>query len=377
MRASAASPLTLISFCAVFSIVPDPTAALEFILVESVETGGIHEAAPRSWCFSEAEDLYLVAFEDGAVLEVTALLEVVREVLPPSRTTPGYHGLAYIPPFRLLASFAKGGNSGPDFYRLSGEYVGGQVMGSFGEFHGLFYAQGDDGGRIHAIYGATPIEVWTLRLGFDRIIQTPLELRPRVYATGINGFTGIAYLSEPDVHLLSLETGEVFAIGRGKPFTVNGEPVGQQWLGELLAEADLKPRGVQAIDDITWDPLQERLYVVDSVQKKVFMFEIGGGVPRFHRGDPDGSGAANVADAVLVLNHLFLGGPGLACLESADVNNDGLLDLSDPIYLLHYLFLGGAPPPQPGPPGGPCGPESGFWDAQLGLGCDSYPPCAG
>jgi hypothetical protein len=70
----------------------------------------------------------------------------------------------------------------------------------------------------------------------------------------------------------------------------------------------------------------------------------------FRRGDPDGSGDADITDAILVLQYLFGGrGDSLECADAADANDDGALDISDPVALLSYLFLGNAAPPAPGP----------------------------
>lgn len=79
------------------------------------------------------------------------------------------------------------------------------------------------------------------------------------------------------------------------------------------------------------------------------------GIPR---GDCDGNGVLNIADAVLILNILFPSppppppvpipcrlGPGSPC----DVNNSGALDIADAVYLLSYLFVGGPPPALPNP----------------------------
>jgi hypothetical protein len=70
---------------------------------------------------------------------------------------------------------------------------------------------------------------------------------------------------------------------------------------------------------------------------------------RFRRGDPNGDRSVDLADAVAVLNRLFLGGELPACEAAADANDDGLVNLSDPIAILSRLFLGGEPLPPPGP----------------------------
>ena len=98
--------------------------------------------------------------------------------------------------------------------------------------------------------------------------------------------------------------------------------------------------------------------------------------PRFHRGDPNDDGTANITDGIYILNFLFLGGPPPTCDESADANNDGGVNITDGIYVLNFLFLGGPAPPAPGPPeGGPCGEDPDPAGSPGDLGCASYTHC--
>ena len=77
------------------------------------------------------------------------------------------------------------------------------------------------------------------------------------------------------------------------------------------------------------------------------VLSVQGGTP-FIRGDANGDGLMDIADAVTGLSFLFLGGV-MPCEEGADSNADSRLDISDPIYTLSYLFLGGPPPRAPFP----------------------------
>ncbi|MBI4604090.1 MAG: hypothetical protein HY721_19205 [Planctomycetes bacterium] len=95
----------------------------------------------------------------------------------------------------------------------------------------------------------------------------------------------------------------------------------------------------------------------------------------FHRGDSNGDGALDIADAIFVFSFLFLGGPGPSCLEAAEANNDGALDISDGISLLGFLFLGSPPPVVPGPPPAPCGADPDPPGSPGSLGCLSYERC--
>ncbi len=68
----------------------------------------------------------------------------------------------------------------------------------------------------------------------------------------------------------------------------------------------------------------------------------------FARGDCNGDGSVNIADAIFTLGYAFLGGPAPECPAACDSNGSGELDaISDAIYLLNYAFGGGPPPPHP------------------------------
>ena len=355
-----------------------PSPALDFVPVDSFMTESVSPSRPRSMAVDSEQGMYLMAFADGSVIEVRE--ESTREVLPPlhppepPRTSvgqPGYNGLTLVQPLGMFVGLQKYSAIGFDFYTLSGQLVQSTAFTGVPMYNGVFFEQRDEVGDLHAIYSLSVIEVRRLKpphLRPHARIYVPTEIRDRARAPVDRSITGIVYWPQPDVHLLSLFKGEVVAIGRGQRL-ISG------WAGKVVGESDLKPHGVQAIDDITWDAALELLYVVDSGQRRVFTFELSGAVPRFHRGDPDGSGSADVGDAVSLLNHLFQGTPAPSCLESADVNNDGALDVSDPIALLRYLFLGGDAPAKPGPPGLPCGPEPDLLDAHVGLGCKEYLGC--
>jgi hypothetical protein len=64
----------------------------------------------------------------------------------------------------------------------------------------------------------------------------------------------------------------------------------------------------------------------------------------FIRGDANGDGVINSADAVYLINYLFIGGPAPVPLEAGDVNGDDTINSSDVVYLINYLFIGGPPP---------------------------------
>ena len=85
----------------------------------------------------------------------------------------------------------------------------------------------------------------------------------------------------------------------------------------------------------------------------------------FLRGDPNSSGAIDIADPIYALNYLFQSGPVL-CLDAMDANASGAVDLADALYLLNFINGDGPPPPAPFPA---CGPAPEI------LGCDSDGAC--
>jgi predicted MPP superfamily phosphohydrolase len=63
-----------------------------------------------------------------------------------------------------------------------------------------------------------------------------------------------------------------------------------------------------------------------------------------NRGDANGDGVINLADAVFLVNYLFIGGPPPNPMQAGDANCDGEVDLADAVYIINYLFIGGPPP---------------------------------
>lgn len=91
-------------------------------------------------------------------------------------------------------------------------------------------------------------------------------------------------------------------------------------------------------------------------------------LPGFKRGDANGDGIVNIADAIFVINFLFTSGPAPGCMIAANMNGDSVIDISDIIFNVSFQFSGGPAPPPPFPD---CGVES----SASGLSCLSYPGC--
>ena len=91
----------------------------------------------------------------------------------------------------------------------------------------------------------------------------------------------------------------------------------------------------------------------------------------FRRGDINGDSSVNLADAVYMLESLFVPGSApIDCRDAADCNDDEGVNLADAIYLLSHLFVPGSPS-LPDPDGG-CGEDPTKADL---LTCDYSANC--
>ncbi|MBI4582940.1 MAG: hypothetical protein HY717_02730 [Planctomycetes bacterium] len=107
--------------------------------------------------------------------------------------------------------------------------------------------------------------------------------------------------------------------------------------------------------------------------------------PRFVRGDANADGAIDIADAIFILEYLFLGRREPLCMDAADIDDSAApgaaqaaIGLGDVFHLLWWIFTGGAPPAPPGPGAGGSVQGACGVDPQLrdGLDCRIHPPCA-
>lgn len=106
-----------------------------------------------------------------------------------------------------------------------------------------------------------------------------------------------------------------------------------------------------------------------AVETRDAVIYVGAGAA-FIRGEVNGDGAINLADAVSVLLHLFAGGDEPTCMKAADANDDGGVDVGDSIFLLTSLFGGGGALPEPRN-------RCGFDRTRDTLTCDVAPLCGG
>ena len=64
----------------------------------------------------------------------------------------------------------------------------------------------------------------------------------------------------------------------------------------------------------------------------------------YYPGDANGDEIVNIADAVYLVNFLFIGGPKPRVFEAGDANGDEEINIADVVYLINYLFIGGPMP---------------------------------
>jgi len=90
--------------------------------------------------------------------------------------------------------------------------------------------------------------------------------------------------------------------------------------------------------------------------------------PLFKRGDANGEGVVNIADAIFMIQYIFNDGPSPQCMEAANANGDSFTDISDAIFLIQFQFLDGNQPPAPYPA---CGVDT----VGPSGSCNTYNPC--
>ena len=132
-------------------------------------------------------------------------------------------------------------------------------------------------------------------------------------------------------------------------------------------EYDLPP---ERIAQRPCDPRdQSRLMVLlrEDGQAAHHVFTDLPGAELFRRGDANGDGAVNMADAMTMCAQFFRGA-SVPCQDAIDVNDDGRLTQADILFLLGYLFCGTEAPRSPGP-------HLTWYDpTQDGLDCETGTP---
>jgi hypothetical protein len=66
--------------------------------------------------------------------------------------------------------------------------------------------------------------------------------------------------------------------------------------------------------------------------------------PPYVRGDADGNGTVNLADATFLIQYVFRQGAAPEPIEAGDATCDGMVNVSDIVHLLQYIFKDGPAP---------------------------------
>ena len=360
---------------ALVCLIPVPTAGLEYIVTDAFSTESItpFQVASLAIDLEEPSQRFLLGLSDGSIVRAGRsgdFLHIVPASLIGGRYSPVGHGLAVAQSVdRLYALTSQTYNGTLAMYTRSGEFSGGLfILGGGASFVGACFEDSGGGGLLHVFWQYVPMIV-SVEIDANANRTSPIR---QIFLPGIaeqrRAFTGLAYVPAGDFFLVSQREGLLLTVRRS---TLQSE---RHWNGEVLFETDLRPLGIQSVEDIAFDASSSRLLLTDPEQRMIFELALVPQVP-FHRGDPDASGAIEIADAVFLFGYLFGEGSDPSCLESADANDDGGTDVSDGIFLLRHLFTGGAPPPAPGPPGFACGVEADLGEALFGLGCAAYDGC--
>ncbi len=80
--------------------------------------------------------------------------------------------------------------------------------------------------------------------------------------------------------------------------------------------------------------------------------------PEFVRGDANGDGQVDVADALGLVDYLFRGGGRLSCRDAADADDDCQVSVTDAVRIILHLFQGGESYELPAPGALRCGKDT-------------------
>ena len=180
--------------------------------------------------------------------------------------------------------------------------------------------------------------------GFDLTPSAPIETYPAPADPDGDGDVDLADFSCFEEHFTGAGTGS------GLPLFANAGG----YYFDFDADGDVDCEDAEALG-LVWTEDPTSLPEVPTCVVNV----------TFVRGDASDDGQVDIADAVTILQFLFLNGI-LNCHLSGDINDDESLDISDAIALLQALFGPGNPLPEPT---GSCGidPSVGTLDCESSL----------
>lgn len=118
--------------------------------------------------------------------------------------------------------------------------------------------------------------------------------------------------------------------------------------GDLLGALDSYDKALRSAEVAATEDDEPAELILGELASLASRIRSGETAPLFRRADTNEDRQVDIADAVHLLQGLFLGGELPACLDAADSNDDGRVDISDAVAILHVLFLGDGEIPAPG-----------------------------
>jgi len=156
------------------------------------------------------------------------------------------------------------------------------------------------------------------------------------------------------------------------PLLVGSEVTGLAWsLGFDAFIWSQRGTTTSNLYEVTTAGVATLLGTADHPVSDIALFELPTPCPpgtgQFVRGDANDDGGVNIADAVFLLNQLFVPGSlASTCQDATDFNDDGGVNIADAVTLLNALFVPGSPGlPAPSPA---CGDDP----TSDSLTCDSF-----
>ena len=177
----------------------------------------------------------------------------------------------------------------------------------------------------------------------DRTPPITLQHSPEPGAAGIAPDARICFRIVDDLDGVDLAALRVLVNGQAVARTVRG--VRRNYLIEAAIPVGAGPDVAVRIE------AADRASPANPMAPFEHSFRLADVPETFRRGDPNGSGAIDVSDAVFVLFGLFAG-LSIPCADAADADDDGSLATSDAVFVLSYLFRDGEAPRAPS---GSCG----------------------
>ncbi len=125
-----------------------------------------------------------------------------------------------------------------------------------------------------------------------------------------------------------------------------------------------------AVSPTVWIRIMMDNTGIDYEDVNPMPFEVTANLPaeNYIRGDTNQDQAVDLADAIRLLNDLFVSAVPNPCLLTADTNDDSSIDIADVIRLLGFLFAGEAALAAPFP-------SCGLDQTPDQLDCVNYPGC--